>query len=67
MNALQNASSTADAIADIQRVVERKRAEADKMRYDLNESLKDLFELQSQVSSYFLSCTVLNLDIRTHE
>lgn len=43
------AKSTADAVADIQRVVERKRAEADKTRYELNESLKELYELQSQV------------------
>jgi len=43
------AKSTADAIADIQRVVERKRAEADKTRYDLTETLKELYELQSQV------------------
>ena len=43
------ARSTADAVADIQRVVERKRAEADKTRYELNESLKELYELQSQV------------------
>lgn len=49
MSAPLASSSTADAIADIQRVVEKKRSEADKMRYDLNESLKELYELQSQV------------------
>lgn len=43
------ARSTADAMADIQRVVERKRAEADRTRYELNVSLRELYELQSQV------------------